>query len=125
MDKGRLKMLNTIQIATDTLIVTPTGLTKIAALKQAIKVPLNHVRSISMGNPDILNEVKGLRAPGTSIPGYWAGDFVKNDQVTFFNAKQATPLIVIELEHERYQRLVLSVDDAENVIAEFETVANA
>ncbi|MBS0949295.1 hypothetical protein JK159_02705 [Weissella minor] len=118
-------MLNTIQIATDTLIVTPTGLTKIAALKQAIKVPLNHVRSISMGNPDILNEVKGLRAPGTSIPGYWAGDFVKNDQVTFFNAKQATPLIVIELEHERYQRLVLSVDDAENVIAEFETVANA
>lgn len=118
-------MLNLIQIATDTLIVTPTGLTKIAALKQAIKVPLNHVRSISMGDPDILNEAKGLRAPGTRIPGYWAGDFVKNNQVTFFNAKQATTLNVIELEHERYQRLVLSVDDAENVIAEFETVANA
>lgn len=118
-------MLNLIQIATDTLIVTPTGLTKIAALKQAIKVPLNHVRSISMGDPDILNEAKGLRAPGTRIPGYWAGDFVKNNQVTFFNAKQATTLNVIELEHQQYQRLVLSVDDAENVIAEFERVANA
>lgn len=30
-----------------------------------------------MGDAGILNDSKGLRAPGTSLPGYWAGSFKK------------------------------------------------
>lgn len=82
-------MENTVELTADMLVVTPVGITKIAA--------------------GILKEKKGLRMPGTAIPGYWAGTFRKTGEETFFNIKQTSEPVVIQLKDERYTRLVIGV----------------
>ncbi len=45
------------------LVVTMTGINKVAALKSRIDVPLAHVRGATE-DPGIVHESKGLRPPG-------------------------------------------------------------
>jgi len=101
-------MENTVELTADMLVVTPVGITKIAALKEAVRVPKAHVVGASI-DAGILKEKKGLRMPGTAIPGYWAGTFRKTGEETFFNIKQTSEPVVIQLKDERYTRLVIGV----------------
>ncbi|WP_459524146.1 hypothetical protein [Leuconostoc lactis] len=41
-------MENTVELTPDMLVVTPIGLTKIAALKETVRVPKAHVVGASM-----------------------------------------------------------------------------
>jgi hypothetical protein len=44
------------------------GLDKLWALKSKLTIPLAHVRGATV-DPGILGEPKGVRAPGTHVPG--------------------------------------------------------
>jgi hypothetical protein len=83
------------------------GLHKIWALRGGITVPLDHVRGATAGH-NIVSEPKGLRAPGTHIPGVFvAGTFHKNGEKIFWDVRDATRAVVIELRDESFARLVL------------------
>lgn len=101
-------MENTVELTPDMLVVTPIGLTKIAALKETVRVPKAHVVGASI-DAGILKEKKGLRMPDTAIPGYWAGTFRKAGEETLFNIKQTSTPVVIQLKASRYTRLVIGV----------------
>ena len=60
----------------------------------------------------IATEPKGLRAPGTHIPGVLvAGTFHQDGERVFWDVHDAAKAVVIELADEKYQRLVIEVDD--------------
>ena len=62
-------------------------------------------------------EHKGLRLPGTAIPGlYYAGSFFYDGQRRFYNVRRNTPIVVITLINEGYDRLILSVENPATVI---------
>lgn len=68
-------MYNQITITPTELIVSPAGLDRLWALKGAIRVPWRHVTGI-FRDQGAFEERKGLRLPGTAIPGlYYAGSF--------------------------------------------------
>ncbi|MDN3536736.1 hypothetical protein QPX96_01625 [Limosilactobacillus fermentum] len=68
-------MYNQITITPTKLIVSPAGLDRLWALKGAIRVPWRHVTGI-FRDQGAFEERKGLRLPGTAIPGlYYAGSF--------------------------------------------------
>lgn len=108
-------MLNIVKIENQKLLVIPQGINKIAALKNKIEVPIQHVVGASI-DTGILNDSKGLRAPGASFPGYWAGSFKKSGEESFFNIKRGNKPVVIQLKNEKYTRLVLGVDNPENIV---------
>ncbi|MEX0380296.1 hypothetical protein AB3K25_07290 [Leuconostoc sp. MS02] len=108
-------MENIINVQDNTLVVTPAGLTKIAALKEKISIPLSHIVGASI-DTGILNDSKGFRSPGTAIPGYWAGTFRKDGDITFFNIKQSSLPVVIQLKDEHYNRLVIGVSEPREVV---------
>ncbi|MGO2722681.1 MAG: PH domain-containing protein [Lactobacillus sp.] len=101
-------MENKVTLTADKLVVIPQGLTKITALKTKIAVPLAHVLGASIDN-GILKESKGLRLPGTAVPGYWTGSFFKDGEESFFNVKMSDQAVVIQLKDEKYTRLILGV----------------
>ena len=108
-------MENVVNIQNEQLVIEPVGLIKIAALKERIVIPLTHVVGASIAT-GIINESKGFRMPGTAIPGYWAGTFRKNDEMTFFNIKHTSLPVVIQLKDEKYTRLVLGVDKPRELV---------
>ncbi|WP_069170177.1 hypothetical protein [Streptomyces griseus] len=100
-----------IRIEGDNLVVVIEGLDKFWALKGSLTVPLAHVRGATV-DPGIAGEPKGIRAPGSHLPGVIiAGTFHQDGERVFWDVKDPSKALVIELADEQYARLVLQVDD--------------
>jgi hypothetical protein len=64
-----------------------------------------------------MKEVHGLRMPGTGIPGViMAGRFRAADCVTFAVCYGHRPAVVIDLAGQPHDRLVVTVDNADDVV---------
>ncbi|MDP9867079.1 MULTISPECIES: hypothetical protein [Streptosporangium] len=100
-----------ISINGDSLVVDIEGLDKLWALKSQLTIPLENVRGVT-ADPGIINDPKGIRSPGTHLPGViTAGTFRVDGERVFWDVRDATKAVVIELVDERYVRLVVEVAD--------------
>jgi hypothetical protein len=88
------------------------GLHKLFAFKGRLELPASAVRRLDAKQAWHL--WKGLRAPGTHLPGVIAaGTFYKDGERHFWDVRNAGRAIEIELEGQRYQRLFVEVADPE------------
>jgi hypothetical protein len=74
--------------------------------------PLSHVVGAE-ANPEVaLGWRKGIRAPGTYLPGVIAaGTFYPEGERVFWDVHDPQKTVVIELRDERYSRLIVEVED--------------
>ncbi|MDF6066814.1 hypothetical protein AB0K64_28965 [Streptomyces sp. NPDC053741] len=106
-----------IRIADDNLVVVMEGLDKFWAFKSRLTIPLANVRGATV-DPGIATDFKGIRAPGSHLPGVIiAGTFHHDGDKVFWDVKDASKAIVVELADEEYTRLVLQVDDPRAAVA--------
>ncbi|MFF9512476.1 hypothetical protein ACF1BU_38480 [Streptomyces sp. NPDC014724] len=106
-----------ISIDDDNLIVEIEGLDKLWALKSRLTIPLAHVRGAT-ADPGIVKEPKGLRSPGTHVPGVvTAGTFHVDGERVFWDVRDPAKAVVIQLADERYARLVIQVSDPRATVA--------
>ena len=105
-----------VAVAGDDLIVEVEGMDKLWALKSRLTVPLANVRGAT-ADPGIVREAKGVRAPGTHVPGVVvAGSFYTEGERVFLDVRDGDKAIVIELGDEKYARLVIEVDDPQGTV---------
>ena len=116
--------MNTITISDSVLEVEPRGLDKLWSFTRKLVIPLAHVRGATF-DPGANNEPKGLRAPGLAIPGKWAGTFHRDGDRAFWNVSTPGETVVIELTHERYTRLVLTVNSPRDIVDAVNAAAGA
>jgi hypothetical protein len=100
-----------IRIDGDTLVVQMEGLDKLWTLKSRLEIPLGNVRGAT-ADPGAISEPKGLRAPGTHVPGViTAGTFHIDGERVFWDVRDPSKAVVIELKDESYARLITQVAD--------------
>jgi hypothetical protein len=105
-----------VSIAGEDLIVDVEGLDKLWALKSRLTVPLANVRGAT-ADPGIVHDPKGIRAPGTHVPGVIvAGSFYTEGERVFWDVRDSDKAVVIELGDEKYARLVVQVDDPKGTV---------
>lgn len=113
-----------ISLRGDMLRVDVQGLHKLWALKDRIEVPLASVRDVRRDPQAATGFWKGWRVPGTHVPGLIvAGTYYQSHQRVFYDVVRASRAIVIELEGERYDRLVVEVEHPEREVARLRTAA--
>ncbi|MGW1108463.1 hypothetical protein [Streptomyces sp. NPDC002540] len=106
-----------ISIDDGNLIVEIEGLDKLWALKSRLTIPLAHVRGAT-ADPGIAKGPKGLRSPGTHVPGVvTAGTFHIDGERVFWDVRDPAKAVVIQLADERYARLVIQVSDPRATVA--------
>ncbi|MDT0446436.1 hypothetical protein [Streptomyces johnsoniae] len=106
-----------IRIDGDDLVVVIEGLDKLWSFKGSLTIPLANVRGAT-ADPGIATEPKGIRAPGSHIPGViTAGTFHQDGETVFWDVKDPSKAVVVELADEKYARLVLQVDDPRATVA--------
>ncbi|MFI2411754.1 hypothetical protein [Streptomyces sp. NPDC018947] len=106
-----------ISIDDGNLIVEIEGLDKLWALKSRLTIPLAHVRGAT-ADPGVVKEPKGLRSPGTHLPGVvTAGTFHIDGERVFWDVHDPAKAVVIQLADERYARLVIEVADPRATVA--------
>lgn len=106
-----------ISVQGEDLVVEMAGMDKLWALKSRLTIPLANVRGATM-DPGIVGEPKGIRAPGTHVPGViTAGTFHQDGEKVFWAVRDAQKAVVVELTDERFTRLVVEVDDPRAAVA--------
>lgn len=103
-------------VSGDMVTVSLTAMEKVETLKGDISFPRAAVITAS-AVPSGMAELHGMRV-GTGLPGVIAaGTWHYNGQVTFAVCHGNGPAVVLELASQQYQRIVLTVDDPQQVLA--------
>jgi hypothetical protein len=110
-----------ITIENDTLIMEVEGLDKMWSLKSRLEIPLKHVSGVR-ADPETAREWwSGIRLPGANLPGVIkAGTFYSHGQRIFWDIHHPDNGIVIELADDRYNELVVEVDDPAATVAQIQ-----
>ncbi len=103
-------------IQDDNLVLSLKGLGKFLALKSELVIPLTNIKGVT-ADPSAFDMPKGLRAPGTAIPGIiYAGTFYHDGDRVFWDVHNPAKTIVIELANEEFNRLIVEVEDVDKSI---------
>lgn len=102
----------------DELVLDLSGMEKVEGLQGDIRVPLGSVREVRFVE-DPWPELRGMRAPGTGVPGVIAVGTRRGGGIKDFAAVHGQgPAVVVELEGASFDRLVVTEDDAESEASE-------
>ncbi len=107
-----------LQVDGSTLRVRLSSLERLGAfISRDPEAPLTSVRDVRT-TTDAWAELRGIRAPGTGIPGLIAlGTRRYTGGKDFAAVYRKGPAVVVELEAAEYQRFVVSATDADSVAA--------
>jgi hypothetical protein len=101
----------------DIVTVSLSAVEKAEALHGDVSVPRSAVASARVV-PDGLDEVHGLRMPGTGLPGViMVGTWRDKERVTFAACHGRRPAVVLELTGQQYDRFVVTVENPGEVAA--------
>jgi hypothetical protein len=102
----------TITVVGTALHIEVNGLDKLWSLRSRLEVPLAHIKSVHPA-PDVARRwFDGLKVTGSYIPGLLtAGTFYHDGGLVFWDVHHPQNAIAIDLDHERYQRLIVEVAD--------------
>jgi hypothetical protein len=94
------------------------GWDQLWALKSQLEIPLAHIRGVRADPEPARGWWHGVRLPGTQIPGLLtAGSFYQSGGFVFYDVHDPEQTVVVELDHEHYQRLVIEVANPADVVA--------
>ncbi len=106
-----------ITVSGEHVVLDVKGLDKLWAFKSRLEIPLRNVRSVRMDASIARGWWKGIRAPGTSIPGVIrAGTFYQHDKRVFWDVHDPEKTIVFDLHDERYDQLIVEVLEPEATV---------
>ena len=113
-----------IDSETKNLVLEMEGLDKLWTLRSHLEIPLANVSGVHLADPDVVKGWwKGVRAPGTYFPGaIVAGTFYKDGKRVFWDVKSHEQAIVIDLEDERYDELIVEVEDPAREVERIQSV---
>jgi hypothetical protein len=101
----------------DVVTVSLSVIERAEAVHGDVSVPRASVVS-ARAVPDGMDEVHGLRMPGTGLPGViMVGTWRAADRVTFAVCHGRGPAVVLELTGQRFDRIVVTVENPEEVVA--------
>jgi hypothetical protein len=112
-----MSLVANLLIDDDTVTVELTMLEKAESVHGNLHIPRSAITGYS-AVPDGLAEVPGFKLAGAGLPGALkVGTWVGEGKRTFAVCHGSSPAVVLELTGERYDRVVVTVDDPQEVIA--------
>ncbi len=106
-----------LSIAEGKLTLHVRGADKLWAFKSSLEIPLVHIAAVRADAEAARGWYHGIRIPGTNVPGViTAGTFYQDGKRVFWDVHSPEKTIVIDLHDERYNELVVEVDDPEAAV---------
>jgi hypothetical protein len=116
-----------LEVQSDELVIRLSAVEQAAAMRREVRVPLAEIESVCP-EPDPWGALRGVRAPGTGIPGVVAYGVrrVTGGAPDFAAVHGCGPAVRVELAPSApFGRLVVTVDDVERTVAEVRAVVTS
>jgi hypothetical protein len=107
-----------LEVESGELIVRLSGVERAAAMRREVRVPLSSVARVC-AEPDPWGALRGIRAPGTGIPGVAAYGVrrITGGAPDFAAVHGCGPAVRVDLAPgAAFGRLVVTVDDAQRTV---------
>jgi hypothetical protein len=102
------------------------GWDKLWSLRSRLEIPVTHIRGAHADPSPAMGWFQGLRLAGTDVPNFFrAGTFYQEGSLVFWDVCDPDRTVVIELEHERYRKLIIEVADPGAAVKLIETAVAA
>jgi hypothetical protein len=99
-----------ITIEGDSVIFEVEGWDKLWSLRSRLEIPLAHVIGAHADPEPAMGWFDGIKLGGTAVPNVFrAGTFYQQGELIFWDVHEPANTIVIDLEHERYKKLIIEV----------------
>jgi hypothetical protein len=114
-----------IEISDGRLKIEILGWDKLWSFKSRLEFPAEHIAGARAWDKTRDSGWKGLRAPGTALPGViLAGTYHWNGEHVFYDVHNFDNAIIIELHDEWYTRVVIEVEDSEAALTYLKSVSD-
>jgi hypothetical protein len=101
-----------LSISEGKLLLQVQGADRLWAFKSSLEIPLQHLVGIRADPTVARGWWHGIKMPGTSIPGViTAGTFYQSGKRVFWDVHHPDNTVVIELRDERYNQLIVEVEN--------------
>ena len=99
-------------------IFSVEGMHKLWAMRSQVDIPLAHITGAEVNHDQVGNWWHGFKLIGTDMPGLFAmGTFYYHGELVFWDVIDPRRTVIVSLEHERYKKLIIEVDDPEATAA--------
>ncbi len=93
------------------------GWDQLWSLRSRLSIPLANIRDVHVDPEPAMGWFQGLKIAGTDVPNLFkAGTFYQDGGRVFWDVRHPEKTIVVELDHERYRKLVIEVEDPEAAV---------
>jgi hypothetical protein len=106
-----------VSITGDRVVFDVHGLDRLWALRSRLELPLAHILSVEANAEQVGRWWHGFKVMGTDVPGLLAaGSFYYQGELVFWDVHDPANAIILSLDHERYKKLIVEVDDPAGTI---------
>lgn len=93
------------------------GRDQLWALRSRLEIPLTHITAAEFDPAQVGTWWHGWKLVGTDVPGLFAaGTFYYHHELVFWDVHDPSLAVIISLDHERYKKLIVEVEDPEDVV---------
>jgi hypothetical protein len=101
-----------LSVEGDSAVFEVQGWDQLWSLRSRLEIPLAHITGAHWDPEPAMGWFQGLKLAGTDVPNLFrAGTFYQDGGLVFWDVSHPERTVVIDLEHERYKRLVVEVAD--------------
>lgn len=107
-----------LNIVGDKIVFEVEGWDKLWSLRSRFEIPLAHIQGAHADPNPAMGWLDGLKLAGTAIPNIFrAGTFYQEGALIFWDVHNPNKTIVIDLEHERFSKLIIEVADPQAAVS--------
>ncbi len=111
-----------LSLAEGKLTLHVRGADKLWAFKSSLEIPVVHITGVRADSEAARGWWHGIRMPGTNVPGViTAGTFYQDGKRVFWDVHHPEKTIIIDLHDERYNELIVEVDDPQAAVKLIQT----
>jgi hypothetical protein len=115
-----------ITIEGERAIFEVQGMDKLWSLRSRLEIPVAHITGVEVNTDQVNQWWPGLKVMGTGVPGLFnAGTFYHHGELVFWDVRHPASTIIVSLDHERYRKLIIEVEDPHAVAARLQALLKA
>jgi hypothetical protein len=108
----------TVSVQSDRAIFEVEGIHQLWALRSRLEIPLTHITGAEIDPDQVGRWWHGWKIAGTDVPGLFAaGTFYYHGELVFWDVHDPANTVIVSLDHERYKKLIIEVDDPAAVVS--------
>jgi hypothetical protein len=108
----------TVTIDGDTVVFNVEGMDKLWSLRSRLTIPVAHIVDAETNIEQVGRWWHGFKLMGADFPGIFAaGTFYYHGELVFWDVTDPNRTIIVSLDHERYKKLIVEVEDPAAVVS--------